>query len=277
MINYLRVFFDVDWLCNRMIRAKHTLMVCVRGNEIKSQYTQKRRSRGFSMIELVLIMVIMSILTAVLIPTISSLTEHSKLVKAKADLTHIAAVIRDFKVKYGRWPTEISQVSESVIPKNERLDPWGKAYSIWNYKLVSVNYSENTPVVRISVQFRNSSLYVIGYSGSTGYILRTTDGGEHFITLIKKSGEKFDCNYQNIQDFQYNDFLCMRNVSDGHIYTFNTIKNELIDTGLSGKFLATPYGIWIYDTSTSKIYKTLDGGKTMSLSRGDVSNVDFYG
>jgi type II secretory pathway pseudopilin PulG len=108
LIDKLRVFFDVDWLCNRMIRAKHTLMVCVRRNEIKSQYTQKRRSKGLSIIE---ISIFITILIVVVYFSLSAYREYgAKTQKAalSSSLHTIREALSDYVKDNGTYPNTLN-------------------------------------------------------------------------------------------------------------------------------------------------------------------------
>jgi len=216
------------------------------------------RKKAFSLIELVMIVVIMSILTAVIIPNILPLLDDSKDVKTNSDLRHIASIIRNMKAKYGKWPLEMSQVPESLVSHNERLDPWGNAYSIWNYKLVCEDHTGSNIRARSSVQFRNSRLYVIGYSGTTGYVLCSTDGGENFVTLVEKAN--CDFSFRRPGHFEYyKNYIVMITKTGSKIYLFDMNSNELIDTTTVGKAMSSPEGIWIADTVNNIVYKTKNG------------------
>jgi len=75
-LNSLRVFLRLFWPCRRAIRDKHTLMVCVRGSEIKSQKNSKRRSRskGFSFIEVLLSIIIITVFASSALIVLSKAT-----------------------------------------------------------------------------------------------------------------------------------------------------------------------------------------------------------
>lgn len=105
-----------------------------------------RDHRGFSLIELMIVMVIMGILATLLVPRIMDRPEEARRTKAKMDIKNIENALKLYKLDSGTYPTT-EQGLESLIRKPETApmplkwreggyidgstvpqDPWGRPY-----------------------------------------------------------------------------------------------------------------------------------------------------
>jgi general secretion pathway protein G len=102
---------------------------------------QKRSSQGFTLIELIVVMLILAILAAMIVPRIVSRTSDAKISAAKGDLVNVAKMLDTFRIDTGRYPsTEEGLESLRSAPgditgwkgpystKPLPLDPWGSDY-----------------------------------------------------------------------------------------------------------------------------------------------------
>jgi len=103
--------------------------------------TQHRRGRnlGFTLVELMLVMVILAILAAVVVPRMAGRSEDAKKAAAKTDIANIEGAIDQFEVDNGRYPTSEEGVTALLQqPSNAQnwhqylkrapKDPWGNDY-----------------------------------------------------------------------------------------------------------------------------------------------------
>ena len=100
-----------------------------------------RRNRGFTLIELMLVMVILAILAAIVVPKFAGRSEQAKVAAAKTDIAGIETALDAFEVDNGRYPSSDEGLPALMDPpsglKNwkgpylKRLppDPWGQAYN----------------------------------------------------------------------------------------------------------------------------------------------------
>ena len=103
---------------------------------------QKRKRRGFTIIELIVVAVILAMLGALLIPRIGAKFGQAKHKIAKAKLSVIEGALASFLVDCGRYPTEAEGLESLLVAppdledkwtqpyckQSEILDPWGNVY-----------------------------------------------------------------------------------------------------------------------------------------------------
>jgi general secretion pathway protein G len=106
----------------------------------------RTNSAGFSLIELMVVMVILGLLAATLVPRIMDRPAEARVTKAKADIRALQTALRFYKLDNGRYPTT-EQGLEALVekpdlppdPNNYRKggyleaesipeDPWGNDY-----------------------------------------------------------------------------------------------------------------------------------------------------
>ena len=104
----------------------------------------RRRVPGFTLIELMLVIIIISALAAMVVPRLAGRSEEARVAITKTDITgNISTALRLYEVDNGRYPgTEqglqalLSKPSSPPVPNNwkgpyieqEPLDPWGHPY-----------------------------------------------------------------------------------------------------------------------------------------------------
>ncbi len=105
-----------------------------------------KNQRGFTLIEVLVVVVIMAILAAIIVPRIMSRPEQARIVKAKTDVGSIANAMDMYKLDNGFYPSQDQGIKALVhkpagdpTPENwngylKRVptDPWGHAYHYTN-------------------------------------------------------------------------------------------------------------------------------------------------
>lgn len=115
-------------------------------NNIKS--INYRKSTGFTLIEVMVVVVILGILAAIIVPKIMSRPEQARLVKVKQDILAIQSALDLYKLDNGIYPTtdqglQALTVKPTIdpIPRSWKsdgylqevpTDPWGQAYQYLN-------------------------------------------------------------------------------------------------------------------------------------------------
>lgn len=107
-----------------------------------------KKNNGFTLIEVMVVVVILGILAAVIVPKIMSRPEQARLVKAKQDISAIESALDLYKLDNGVYPTTdqglqalVTKPSADPIPQNWKsdgylqklpMDPWGQEYQFLN-------------------------------------------------------------------------------------------------------------------------------------------------
>ncbi|MGA9573155.1 MAG: type II secretion system major pseudopilin GspG [Lysobacterales bacterium] len=90
----------------------------------------KQKNQGFTLIEVMVVVVILSILATIIIPKVMDRPDTARLVKAQTDIRAIESALNLYKLDNFNYPTT-EEGLDALTPKYiERLsnDPWGNPY-----------------------------------------------------------------------------------------------------------------------------------------------------
>ncbi len=103
-----------------------------------------RRTAGFTLIELMVVIVILGILAGLVVPRITEKPEEARRVKAKLQIQEISSALKEFKIDNGFYPSTeqglqalVEEPSVGKTPRNYPTDgymdkipqdPWGYDY-----------------------------------------------------------------------------------------------------------------------------------------------------
>ncbi len=109
-----------------------------------TSFNCRMRTKGFTLVEIMVVVVIMGILAALVIPKMMGRTDDARILAAKQDIATIMQGLKLYRLDNQRYPTTgqglqalITIPTSSPIPANwksggylDRLskDPWGNAY-----------------------------------------------------------------------------------------------------------------------------------------------------
>ena len=108
----------------------------------------QQKQMGFTLIEIMVVIVILGILASLIVPKIMGRPDEARIVAAKQDMSSIMQALKLYKLDNQRYPTTeqglqalVTKPSSEPLPKNwklggylERLpiDPWGNPYQYLN-------------------------------------------------------------------------------------------------------------------------------------------------
>ncbi|TRO95546.1 type II secretion system protein GspG [Glycocaulis profundi] len=106
--------------------------------------TRKRREEGFTLVELMVVVVIIGLLATVVVLNVLPSQDRARIEKARADIGRIEQALEMFRLDMGRYPTTDEGLDALVLPPSDprlsanypeggyinRLpdDPWGGQY-----------------------------------------------------------------------------------------------------------------------------------------------------
>ena len=107
-----------------------------------------RRTAGFTLIELMVVLVIIGVLAALIVPNVLDRTDDARATAARTDVHNIMQALKLYKLDNRRYPTTeqglaalVQRPTQAPLPTNwsaggylEKLpnDPWGQPYQYLN-------------------------------------------------------------------------------------------------------------------------------------------------
>lgn len=116
--------------------------------KLSNNYRSMQANKGFTLIEVMVVVVILGILAALVVPKIMSRPEQARMVKVKQDILAIQSALDLYKLDNAVYPSTeqglmalVSKPTTSPVPRNWKSDgylqevpqdPWGESYQYNN-------------------------------------------------------------------------------------------------------------------------------------------------
>ncbi|WDY58359.1 type II secretion system major pseudopilin GspG [Pseudomonas sp. PSKL.D1] len=106
--------------------------------------TLQRPQWGFTLIEIMVVVIILGVLGGLVLPNVMSRPDHAKLTAARTDLQSISTALEVYRLDNGRYPSTaqglealVMRPTQAPLPRlwnasgylnSVPIDPWGAAY-----------------------------------------------------------------------------------------------------------------------------------------------------
>ena len=135
-------------------------------------------SGGFSLVELIVILVIIGMLSVIAIPMWTNMVTNSKISRAQADIRTLEKDITAYLIEKGTLPPSLN-----AIGRGDLHDPWNRPYQFVNFSLGGTPYQDemtmdlNTDFDVYSAGQDGNSTQSLADASCQDDVIRAGDGG----------------------------------------------------------------------------------------------------
>jgi general secretion pathway protein G len=103
--------------------------ICGPGTALSAvKHTPPTQSRGFTLVELLIVMAIILTVSAIAVPNLQAALNDARIARAIADINTIETDIEGYEIQNGQLPNTLADIGDDTM-----LDPWGNPYQYLNF------------------------------------------------------------------------------------------------------------------------------------------------
>ena len=95
---------------------------------LNSRLRAPRRTAGFTLIELMVVIVILGLLVTIVGPNVQKFMERGRIQTAKTQMANLQQACETYRLEKGRLPESLDEVKENLQQETVPKDPWGNEY-----------------------------------------------------------------------------------------------------------------------------------------------------
>ena len=99
-----------------------------------SAHHRRKHSRGFTLVELLIAVVIILTICAIAVPNLMAALDQARIAKAVGDIHAIEDDVASYQAIYRALPDDLSQIGDGNL-----IDPWGNPYQYLNHATMKGN------------------------------------------------------------------------------------------------------------------------------------------
>lgn len=115
-------------------------------SDLPSRNLHQRLQRGFTLLELIVVLVIIGVLATLIVPNVLGRADDARVTAAKTDVNHLMQALKLYRLDNQRYPSGaqgltalVAKPTDAPVPPNWRpyvdklpADPWNRPYQYLN-------------------------------------------------------------------------------------------------------------------------------------------------